>query len=155
MEILIALLPLLVPLVGSALGGAIITSIFGVIKHNQEKQLEHRQWLRNRKIDVYTKHLNAYAVLANAVDGNSSLTDLTRVKESFERLITAEVDLIATPEVRVAVTELDQAMKNYMENFVGGTKLEPEEKLELGTDLRKSMRKLQAAFRKDLDISSD
>lgn len=46
-----------IPLLGSALGGAIVTSVFGLIKNSQDKANEKAQWLRNQKIDVYTNLL--------------------------------------------------------------------------------------------------
>jgi hypothetical protein len=42
-----------IPLLGSALGGAVITSIFGLIKNRQDKSTEHTQWLRDSKQAAY------------------------------------------------------------------------------------------------------
>lgn len=61
-----------IPLIGSALGGAIVTSVFGLIKNRQDRHHEHDQWLRDQKLEVYA---NLLAALQSVLHDLSEMHD--------------------------------------------------------------------------------
>lgn len=91
-----------IPLIGSALGGAVITSIFGFIKNRQDKAAEHSQWLRDTKQAAYAEFLSAI------VQASSTLEPTAAAKESQRRSIIAlsQIRLIAADEVTAAAVSL-------------------------------------------------
>ncbi len=90
-----------IPLVGSALGGALVTSIFGFWKDRRDKKSEHERWLRNEKVETYSRFLE------NAQRGDimmqrviSGIEDMAKAVESDHFYQNHRLKIIGSPAVR-------------------------------------------------------
>lgn len=104
-----------IPLLGSALGGAVITSIFGFVKHHQDKATEHAQWLRNQKIDVYTNLLRqSHVSLHNIRAAENGLRPQKKALKDITDITNARLMVVGSREVRSrAIIHIDNLARAF------------------------------------------
>ncbi|WP_457949682.1 hypothetical protein ACTAQI_03870 [Pseudarthrobacter sp. alpha12b] len=112
-----------IPLLGSALGGALITSTFGLIKIRQDKSLEHARWLRNEKVETYSNYLETVRLgdlmLEQVLTGASTREDALEFKDHIGGF---RLRLISPETVRQA-TKLHRDSRNAFTEFLGESPL--------------------------------
>lgn len=82
-----------IPLLGGALGAAIINGVFVFLKLRHDKLTEHEIWLRGTKQQAYTKFVSA----VTAAVGNAYVADLAYPQNAFVAF--DEVKLVGPSEV--------------------------------------------------------
>jgi hypothetical protein len=137
-----------IPLLGSALGGALVTSIFGLVKSHQDKASEHAQWLRNQKVDVYTNLLRQTHASARA--SKAAAFDMPTVEHHLEDIAdvtNARLMIVGSQEVR---SKAEWHFYNLHRAFEATTPKDFE------TFERSSLKvtesRLEEAIREDLDV---
>lgn len=143
-----------IPLLGSALGGAVITSVFGLIKNRQDKADEHAQWLRNRKIDAYGRHLKTYALASVSMTQYRALLAPDTGHTNYEDMVATEIDLLASPVVKKALGKFDNAFHEFGSNFLEGQTYDKDAVMQLRLRLALEEKELIKVFRTDLGISN-
>lgn len=117
-----------IPLLGSALGGAIITSVFGLIKSRQDKNIEHTRWLRNEKVETYSQYLETIRLgdlmLEQVITGASTHEEALDFKDHTGGF---RLRLISPKSVWEA-TSIHRENRQALSNFLG------QEAVELSTN---------------------
>lgn len=106
----IFLLPLIGGLVGGAAGGAVITGIFGLVKSRQDTRTEHKQWLRNERVKVYSEFLSEIKEETWKLQTSPSPQTVT-LSFPVDRL--ARIDIVGSETVRAAALEYAQQKNGY------------------------------------------
>lgn len=135
-----------IPLVGGALGGAVITSIFGFVKNHQDKVNEHAQWLRNQKIDVYTdvlrqSHISVHEVRA----AEHGLKQRKKALKDFTDPTNSRLLVVGSLEVRNRVRHHFFQLERAFEAVGTGDGLD-------WSTVNNTAMWLEEAIRKDLDV---
>lgn len=113
-KVLLSMTDFWIPLLGSALGGAIVTSIFGLVKTSQDKSNENAQWLRNQKIDVYTNLLRQVHASSRSLDhfratGGSLDQDLSDISDITNARLLLVGSRAVRQEANCALTVIELA----------------------------------------------
>ncbi|UVJ37992.1 hypothetical protein [Arthrobacter sp. CJ23] len=97
-----------IPLLGSALGGAVVTSVFGLIKNGQDKSIEHARWLRDSKQSAYAEFLSAI------VEASTTLPPAAEAGEVQRRsaIALSQIRLIGAPGVTSAAVSFGTHVNN-------------------------------------------
>jgi hypothetical protein len=66
-----------IPPLGGALGAAFINGVVAVYKLQRDRAIEHEQWLRDQKLELYANFLDSYEELYKQIklarnDGDTS-----------------------------------------------------------------------------------
>ncbi|SDL90378.1 hypothetical protein SAMN04487916_11756 [Arthrobacter sp. ov407] len=110
------------PLLGGAVGAAIVNSAFGFFKHGREAALEQEQWRRNQRQTGYTDFLRALAEFESAmgrtrdfvIEGEESAKAISDTINAYY-LANSGLHMLAPPRLIVASSEIktrtDECMK--------------------------------------------
>jgi hypothetical protein len=127
----------LLPLLGGALGAALINGIVAVYKLKRDRLTEHDQWLRDAKLEAYSDFLAAvspfkrsrslreaydehYSLMYNSiyrlqiVGSKEVIEGSVKAKLSVDRLFKKEIDATETFDTIKALAEV---MKAELEGF--------------------------------------
>lgn len=135
------------PLIGGASAGAVISSVFALIKTRQDRSIEHGQWLRNQKIDVYTNLLrqvhvsvrHLHAALRGLPPGDLKLEDITDITNA--RLL-----IVGSQQVRSSASWHFSNLRHAYELST------LEDYQEFEPTLQLSEARLEEAIREDMDV---
>ncbi|MFS0717126.1 hypothetical protein ABC337_13825 [Arthrobacter sp. 1P04PC] len=128
--------------------GAVVTAVAGFIGLMISKQTEHKQWLRNRRLEVYTSLIRQVHASSNALDHyHATGEQLTTTLDDIKDLTNSKLFIVAPHSVRsasqqyLAVLQIAGTEENVVdeEKFAHWTRRRSEE-----------YHALEAAIRKDL-----
>jgi hypothetical protein len=142
-----------IPLLGSALGGAVITAIFGLFKGHQEKLTEREQWLRDQKMSEYVAMLG---MINSIIRHNKALIEDGAKAVSMpmpEEIQMSALSLLAPKPVRRTLGELVTVVTGLTQ----ATALWITNSLEVGksADLKVAREALQESERKFQTLISE
>ncbi|MEW1821750.1 hypothetical protein AB0323_13340 [Arthrobacter sp. NPDC080031] len=102
-----------IPLLGGALGAALINGIVALYKLKRDRQVEHSQWLRDAKQEAYANFFRGADAQFNKVNqwvtGRSPEAAANPDELAVQR---AMVKLIGSPEVRRLAREIEAGLIN-------------------------------------------
>ncbi|GAT87073.1 hypothetical protein CVCC1112_1732 [Paenarthrobacter nicotinovorans] len=127
----------LIPLLGGALGAALVNGVLALYKIKRDRQTDHDQWLRNAKLEAYTEFLAAVSpfkrsrALRQADDehygslyvaiyrlqilGSADVIEASqKAKISVDKLFKEETE---APEVFDTLKALAETMKAELDSF--------------------------------------
>jgi hypothetical protein len=108
----------LLPLLGGALGAAVINGVLALYKLRKDKSDEHWQWLRNQRLDAYV------AFLETNDNVQRSFHDLKHQRKTPEDIYTLieemsvqRLQLLGSSETTAAYARVGDAMIRFAEIF--------------------------------------
>lgn len=111
-------------LIVPALGGAVVTAVVGIITFLLTGRREHKQWLRNHKVEVYTEFLKHVRLLAYHLDDAMTLRPeaMAPLREANMNVSTTAIRIAAPEKVGSASNRVSRAIRNMTDaSNVGGT----------------------------------
>lgn len=120
-----------IPLLGGALGAALINGVLALYKLRHDVDLEHSQWSRNKRQDVYLGYMSAVADTSAALE------------EAFIARANGEEDSAAKADAALVVVEAMKAEVFLVAHHgvIGGI-----------VDMTSALYELRAAFREAVDV---
>lgn len=105
-------------------GGAVVAGLFGLLGAWIADKREHKQWLRNHKVDVYTAYLKQVRLLAIHLDDVMTLRSeaMAPLREANLNVSTTAIRIAAPEKVGSASNRVSRAVRNMTDaSNVGGT----------------------------------
>lgn len=138
------------PMLGSALGGAVITTAFAMWKHFQDRRDEHARWLRDEKHEAYIKFMSAVQGGMGFFGPSSTPTSRDQGLMHFADMPTEAVSLLAPPDVWESVRPVLETTMKLIE--LRTLEVVDSEYLALHADAVKKVNALSAKIRTDIQI---
>jgi hypothetical protein len=108
----------LLPLLGGALGAAVINGVLALYKLKKDKSDEHWQWLRNQRLDAYATFLEATdKVQRSFIDYKNERKTSEDVHVLIEAFSVQRLLLLGSSETAEAHELLAEAMIGFGEIF--------------------------------------
>lgn len=87
-----------IPLLGGALGAALINGIVAVYKVQRDRAIEHEQWLRDQKLELYANFLDSYEELYKQIKLSGQDTDTNTNLDAFIAAASPTKLILVAPE---------------------------------------------------------
>jgi hypothetical protein len=129
-------------LIASAFGGGLVAGIFTTYNRWAGKNDEHKQWLRDKKIEAYGDYLHSSDLLVLVF--SDMRAGHAQAKTAVERFAAAQstiVELVAPAGVRDAAYELDEHTTAMFNEALYGTLLTDEDEFDDEIDSYTAKRK--------------
>ncbi|MCZ9882021.1 hypothetical protein [Arthrobacter sp. B2a2-09] len=141
-----------IPLLGGALGAALINGILALYKLRRDREVEHDQWLRNEKRDVYQEYLKSGNYLSRFVSLVPERWHLMKddMKMHVKILLSDDIDFFVPKHLDAPLRAFGAAVTNafaYEERTTEGLTRE-----QAREDFEEAYQILRKAMRKDLGI---
>lgn len=115
-------------LIASAFGGGLVAGIFATYNRWAGKNDEHKQWLRDKKIEAYGSYLHSTDLLILVFsDMKAGHADKKTATERFTAAQATIVELVASPAVRDAAHEIDVHTTRMFEGAMYSTLLDDDD----------------------------
>jgi hypothetical protein len=143
-----------IPLIGSALGGAGLTAIFGIWKDSRDKDSEHARWLRDAKQIAYVKFIDgAQNLIAEAVHKAPRGPERVQWRTDIMLEIRPTVIHVLAPENIRDMTHTVHGGLHWLSVKLSSESFNEPEVMELRQRTVADVAELAELFRKDLKAS--
>jgi hypothetical protein len=140
-----------IPLLGGALGAAIINGLFSFYKIRHDAALEHGQWRRDLKFEAYKRFFESIHEFSVTTQGlkNGSIEGVTGAQEleaSYEKMVTAQTlfSLVCPPQALDTINAVSGASGDLLAACIGLHKLPSTETQEAYVEAQGRFRSSQA-----------
>lgn len=103
----------LVPLLGGAIGAALINVVFGFWKHQADRKDQHRRWLLEKKLEAYVDFLESSRRVHSFAIQAPSAQWTERVFGALREVEGSSIHLLGSTEVAKAADEVYELMIEY------------------------------------------
>lgn len=139
------------PLVGSALGGALVTGFFGWRKRHWDREDEHARWLRDKKQEAYADFLSELEKIYLTAARLDLQADVTPIEDLMMKSSLGPIVLLASEPLREKAVALRRAVATYADAKQKG--FQPGQEDHLNTAFLDARRQAREAFREDLRLN--
>jgi len=136
-------------------GGAVVAGIFGIAGAWIADKREHKQWLRNHKVAVYTEFLKQARLVAIRLEETRVLhrEAMTPLREANRQISTTAIRIAAPEKVGSASNRVQQAIRTLGDaSKIGGTDQDAIELAKAEDHFRTHLNELEDLMREDLKI---
>lgn len=100
-----------IPLLGGALGAALVNGIVAMYKLRRDREVEHEQWLRDQKLELYANFLDAYTELYKQIKLARSAGSMPPNFDSFiSQASPTRISLVAPDEIARMANDIYQQL---------------------------------------------
>ncbi|GLU58558.1 hypothetical protein [Paenarthrobacter ureafaciens] len=146
----------LIPLLGSALGGAVIAGLFQILKTRQDGASEHSKWLRDNKLEIYIEVLRLVREdldsLSSAAESDEPSPQSLRTEPDTEYV--AKLALIGAATVQHRLQELFDVLDDWEEALTTPGGSLSIEAIDLEGKANDASLRLIAAMQQDLRVTT-
>lgn len=103
------------PLLGGAIGAALINVVFGFWKHQADRKNQHRRWLRDKKLEAYVDFFESSKRVHNFALQAPSVEWMERVSGALREVEASSIHLLASKDIAKACDEAYDQMIQYVE----------------------------------------
>lgn len=111
LRVYVCLMDFWIPLLGGALGAALVNGIVAVYKLHRDREIEHEQWLRDQKVELYSNFLDAYTELYKQIQ---LAKDDGRMRSDLDPYVSqaspTRISLIAPDEIAAMANRIHQQL---------------------------------------------
>lgn len=136
-------------------GGAVVAGLFGILGAWIADKREHRQWLRNHKVAVYTEFLRQARLIAIHLEETRGLRSdaMTPLREANRQISATAIRIAAPEKVGSASNRVQQAIRSLgRASKIGATAKNLAELAKAEAHFRNELDELENLMRKDLKI---